>query len=154
MNITRNIRRNPFCALDVESFERTPESGITADRLSEFGSDQNARTFCIELIVGFLSSITQHISTALEGLQPWQPILVKNSGDTIWSECVCLGAERAGELAKQMQEYAEQGRRGEARRKYGELRHELTFVWEDLQYTLERLRVQALLEESQAEKLD
>ena len=127
--------------LDPRQFTRGPETGLTRDNISEFAVDAQGRQFCINLIVGFLSNITHYLSSAQYGLDSWQPRQVLNAADTIWSECITVGAERAAELARSLEEHADANRPRESRRTFAKLRSELIFVWEDLQGRLEALRL-------------
>ena len=133
----------PSPMLETKFFQRHPAAGVTCDRLSEFSIDKQGREFCINLIIDFLSGITSYISAAHYGLDPWQPRQVSNAADTIWSDCVSIGAQRAAALAKELEQNAETGRPREARKNYRELRRELIFVWEDLQHLLNELRLEA-----------
>ena len=127
--------------LDPKQFKRGPGTGLTRDNISEFAVDDKGRQFCINLIVGFLSNITHYLSSAQYGLDRWQPRQVMNAADTMWSECITVGAERAAELARSLEEHTDASQPREARRAFAQLRSELIFVWEDLQVRLEALRL-------------
>lgn len=127
--------------LDPQQFVRDPGTGLTRDNISEFAVDAQGRQFCIQLIIGFLSNITHYLSSAQYGLDSWQPRQVLNAADTMWSECMTVGAERAAEIARSLEEHTEANRPREARQAFAKLRSELTFVWEDLQGRLEALRL-------------
>ena len=142
----------PSPMLETKFFQRHRGAGLTCDRLSEFSSDKQGREFCINLIIDFLSGITSYISAAHYGLEPWQPRQVSNAADTIWSDCVSIGAQRAAALAKELEQNAEAGRPREARKNYRELREELIFVWEDLQHLLKALRFEANQDSGHSEK--
>ena len=126
--------------LNPSQFTRAPDTGLTRDTFSEFALNQQGRHYCVNLIVGFLSNITHYLSSAQYALECWQPKQVLNAADTMWSECITVGGERAADLARALQEHAEAGRPREAREAFAQLRAELVFVWEDLQLRLEALR--------------
>ena len=142
---------NREAILDHRQFQRRPNTGLTRDNISQFAVDQKGRKFCIDLIVGFLSNITHYLSSAQYALDTWQPRQVLNAADTIWSECTTIGAERAAELARSLEDNAEEGRPRECRRDFARLRSELIFVWQDLQIRLEALRMD-MAEDSKALK--
>ena len=131
----------PEVVLNPSHFKRGPGAGLTRDNLSEFAVHQQGRHFCVRLIIGFLSNITHYLSSAQCALDSWQPQQVRNAADTMWSECITVGAERAAQLARSLQEHVEASRPRQARRVYAQLRDELIFVWEDLQNRLEALRL-------------
>ncbi len=127
--------------LDPRHFHRASRTGLTRDNLSEFAVNAQGRQYCINLIIGFLSNITHYLSSAQYGLETWQPRQVMNAADTIWSECITVGAERAAELARSLEDHTDAGHPREARQTFALLRSELIFVWEDLQVRLEALHL-------------
>ena len=135
------ISQNHESILDHRHFDRRPGTGLTRDNLSEFAVDQNGRKFCVDLIIGFLTNITHYLSSAQYALEYWQPQQVANAADTIWSECVTLGGDRAADWAHELLENVDAGRPRQARHAFTKLRTELIFVWEDLQDRLEALRL-------------
>ena len=141
MYVQTNTPLNRDAVVEYRQFQRQANRGLTRDNLSRFAVDQAGRQFCVDLIVGFLSNITHYLSSAQYGLTSWQPRQVINAADTMWSECITIGAGHAAQLARDLEENAEAGRPRECRRDFALLRGELIFVWQDLQLRLEALRL-------------
>ena len=138
-----NIVENREPILNHRHFDRRTGTGLSSDNLSLFAVNPKGRQFCIDLIIGFLTNITHYLSSAQYALDTWQPQQVINAADTMWSECITIGGDRAAQLAQELIEHVDAGRPRQARRAFTELRTELIFVWEDLQMRLSALRLDA-----------
>ena len=141
MHTHENTSVSRGAILDHNHFHRLPGAGLTEDRFSQAAVDEEGCRTCIELIIGFLSNITHDLSRAQRGLDSWQPAQVSQAADTIYQECVRVGANQAARLAMELKQSAQAHHPRECRKTYKALRSELIFVWQDLQGRLQAIRL-------------
>lgn len=153
MHTHENTTVSRGAILDYDHFRRLPGGGLTEDRFSQVAVDEEGCRTCIDLIIGFLSNITHDLSRAQCGLDSWQPAQVDKAADTIYQQCVRVGANRAGGLAMELKQSAQAHHPRECRKIYKTLRSELIFVWQDLQGRLQAIRLDLALHDTNPQRV-